>query len=44
MLNASPKARGIGIWKIHLCICSEFIFMLSVRIILSDLKCLCLCF
>lgn len=41
MLNASPKARGTGIWKIHLYICLEFIFMFSVRIVLSDLNCLC---
>lgn len=44
MLNASPKVRRTGIWKIHLCICLEFIFILAVRIVLSEMKCLCLCF
>lgn len=44
MLSASPRARGTGIWKIHLCICLELIFMLSVRIVLFEMKCLCLCF
>lgn len=41
MLNASPNARGTSIWKIHLCICLEFICMLSVRLVLSDLMWLC---
>lgn len=39
MLDASAKVTGT--WKIHLCICLEFIFMLSVRIVLSEMKCLC---
>lgn len=39
MLNAScSKERGTGIWKIHLCVWLEFIFMLSVRIVWSDLS------
>lgn len=36
MLSASPPKKSTGIWKIHLCVWLEFIFMLSAKIVLSD--------